>query len=239
MNRLLAVLSGAIVVACVKTRGVQLRPQQCPAISPSQVRIFGSQAELDNLHVPYSTVGLLHTASFHGNPEQIVASVREKAGEMGANGVLMAQGAGAETDMLIQYGGCAKPGSAVLLEFKITCPGYAYNNCPFRGDNTLEFPALLELNGKCPSNPYDACPYFKGVIKPSARSPVATSGDRLCIVDTSISEIVVLRELQDARGAYEHRIILDTTVVGGSWTVRVTNTATPHVTAIRDSKPPC
>jgi metal-sulfur cluster biosynthetic enzyme len=103
---------GLFLAACVTTNAVQLNPTtpKCPAISPAQVRIFGSQQELDNLKVPYITVAQITvSASQLASPDKVIESVKEKAAEIGANGVILAQGAGSNTDLAVQYGSCTAP----------------------------------------------------------------------------------------------------------------------------------
>jgi lipopolysaccharide export system protein LptA len=100
------------VTACVTTNAVQLNPTspKCPAISPAKVRIFGSQQELDNLKVPYITVAQITvSASDLASADKVIESVKEKAAEIGANGVILAQGAGSNTDLAVQYGSCTAP----------------------------------------------------------------------------------------------------------------------------------
>ena|SRR6266436_4702099 len=106
------VFLGLVVTACVTTNAVQLNPtaQKCPAISPAQVRIFGSQQELDNLKVPYITIAQITvSASQLASADKVIESVKQKAAEIGANGVILAQGSGSNTDLAVQYGSCTAP----------------------------------------------------------------------------------------------------------------------------------
>lgn len=106
---LVAILAFCLLVACgAKTEAVVLNPtaQQCPAISPDSVRVFATQAELDNLKVPYVTMATLHTryVGMQRNVEEkVVKSERDKAAEIGANGIVLPRFAGASV-IAVHYG---------------------------------------------------------------------------------------------------------------------------------------
>jgi hypothetical protein len=108
MRTLVALLALGLAVACgAKTKAVLLNPtaQRCPAISPDSVRIFATQAELDNLKMPYVTIATLST-SYTGmgvNREKMVESERNKAAEIGANGIVLPRFAGASV-IAVHYG---------------------------------------------------------------------------------------------------------------------------------------
>jgi hypothetical protein len=110
MKTLVALLALGLAVACgAKTEAVLLNPtaQRCPAISPDSVRIFATQAELESLKVPYVTIATLRTSYTgwdpNGHPEKIVASEREKAAAIGANGIVLPRFSGASV-IAVHYG---------------------------------------------------------------------------------------------------------------------------------------
>lgn len=105
-----------LLTGCLTTQAVPVNPldPKCAAIQPQQVRIFASQAELDNLKIPYVTVAVLFVrGAEYATPEQVVWDVRTKAAAVGANGVVMAQASQTGQDIAIRYGECVTPRSAL------------------------------------------------------------------------------------------------------------------------------
>jgi len=88
MRRLLAGVSGAVLLACVSTQVTQLAgfdPQRAPTCWQA-VKIYASAQAVDT---PYVEIAYLHTSSTDPvADEAIIKNMRQKAAAIGANGVL-------------------------------------------------------------------------------------------------------------------------------------------------------
>ena len=87
------ILSGlallATIVSCVSTNVTVLDPSiKLARTCPDAVRLFTTPARVAS---PYREVALLHSTGESGwsNEEQMMESMREKAAEVGANGVIL------------------------------------------------------------------------------------------------------------------------------------------------------
>ncbi len=90
MRYLVLLLLAVFVTGCVTTRATLLDPTaRHPAVDPATVRIFTSEAELEKYE--FVRVAIISSS---GNTSwtsrtQMMESMRKKAGEMGANAILM------------------------------------------------------------------------------------------------------------------------------------------------------
>ena len=93
MRRLLlmAVCGSAIVMGCISTKAVLLDPSapRYPVEQPDKVRIFTSEEELADYE--YVRVAIINSSgnTTWSTQTQMIESIRKKAGEMGANAILM------------------------------------------------------------------------------------------------------------------------------------------------------
>jgi hypothetical protein len=79
----------AAMVGCVSTNATVLDPSlKLARTCPDAVRLFTSPSKVTS---PYREVALLHSkgGSDWSNEEQMMESMREKAAELGANGVIL------------------------------------------------------------------------------------------------------------------------------------------------------
>lgn len=85
----LAVL-GLLLVACVQTNATLLNPsaQRHPKLAPEQVRIYRTAAQVQG---KYEEVALLHSKAESDltNESKMLESMRRKAGELGANAIIL------------------------------------------------------------------------------------------------------------------------------------------------------
>ena len=122
MKRFLPALTlVALLTACVSTRATLVNPSAAPfpKVAPAEVIIFTSAEELDTLN--YQRVAIIE-ASGSGewtNQSQMLEAMRKKAGDLGANAVLLPQikepGAGAKVAAAVFGTGTQRKGNAVAL----------------------------------------------------------------------------------------------------------------------------
>jgi len=76
----LATLAGA----CARVRATPLAAVSYPAVSPDSVRLFAT-----NPPAKYVEIAMLRTQVFFAGDEKSARALREKAGKLGANGVIL------------------------------------------------------------------------------------------------------------------------------------------------------
>lgn len=105
--RRIALLTLAAVAACVQTNATMLNPSPVkrPAVSADQVRIFRTA---DQVKGRYEEVALLNATgeSNWTNEQTMMESMRKKAGQIGANAVIL--------DAISEAGAGAKVAAAVF-----------------------------------------------------------------------------------------------------------------------------
>lgn len=88
-RRVIAAL-GLILVACVQTNATLLNPsaQRHPKLPPEQVRIYRTAGQVQG---KYEEVALLHSKAESDltNESKMLESMRRKAGELGANAIIL------------------------------------------------------------------------------------------------------------------------------------------------------
>ena len=80
--------------ACVKTKvELLVPPGRYAPVAAEEVRVFMARAEIIELGYEYEPVGMLFTSGSadHTGQEDFLRSAREKAGEIGANGVILGE----------------------------------------------------------------------------------------------------------------------------------------------------
>ena len=126
---LLSLLALVLLVGgCVSTKAIYLDPSVAayPPVSPDAVRIFTSEAELDSL--TYVRVAIIEATGSgeYTSQTDMLAAMRKKAGELGANGVILPQinepGAGAKVAGAIFGTGTQRKGNAVAIRILGTKP---------------------------------------------------------------------------------------------------------------------
>lgn len=118
---LILLLGFTIFVACVTTRAIYVDPTatRYAPVSPESVRIFTTEAELDTLE--YVRVAIIEASGSGEYTSQtgMIDAMRKKAGELGANGLLLPQinepGAGAKVAGAIFGTGTERKGNAVAI----------------------------------------------------------------------------------------------------------------------------
>jgi hypothetical protein len=84
------VLVAVFAAGCVQTQATRLSSKTYPPISPDQVTIYLSEADIPGV---FERVALINTQgeSTWTNESQMYNAARKKAAELGANGVLIGQ----------------------------------------------------------------------------------------------------------------------------------------------------
>ena len=120
MRRLGLLATVIILGACVSTNATMLGPSPVarPAVPPDQVRIFRTAAQVPGR---YEEIALLNSTgeSSWTNEQAMFESMRKKAGELGANGVILdavtEAGAGAKVAAAVFGVGTQRKGRAVAI----------------------------------------------------------------------------------------------------------------------------
>jgi len=106
----LATLAGA----CARVRATPLAAVSYPAVSPDSVRLFATNAP-----AKYVEIAMLHTQVFLAGDGKSARALREKAGMLGANGVILLNARAVSTrggsNIGVILGGSKDAGSAVVL----------------------------------------------------------------------------------------------------------------------------
>lgn len=107
MRTLVLLAVAAMTVACVRTNATILNPSPVTraAVPANQVRIYRTATQVPGR---YEEIALLHSAGETGwtDERKMMESMRKKAGEVGANGVIL--------DAIIEPGALEKIAGAVL-----------------------------------------------------------------------------------------------------------------------------
>lgn len=120
---LLPLLVPVLVAACVRTNATVLNAAPGaavrPKLVPTQVRIFRTAAQVVG---PYEEVALLNSTSGSGLGEnRMLESMRKKAGELGANGIILdaisEPSAGAKIAGAFLGTGAERKGKAVAIYY--------------------------------------------------------------------------------------------------------------------------
>ena len=118
---LAAVVAALAVAACIRTNAVILDPtaKPYPVVAPDSVRIFASDKELDTLN--YVSIARIE-ASGDGewtNQSKMIEAMREKAGKLGANGLLLPNihepGAGAQVAAAVFHTSTTRKGDVLAI----------------------------------------------------------------------------------------------------------------------------
>lgn len=120
MRRLFLLVSLLVATACVSTNATMLNPTPVarPAIAPEEVRIYRTA---DQVAGRYEEIALLNSTgeSNWTNEQKMMESMRKKAGELGANGVILdainEAGAGAKVAAAVFGTGTQRKGRAVAI----------------------------------------------------------------------------------------------------------------------------
>jgi len=113
--------AGLMVTGCVSTKATLLDPtmETYPPVPTDSVKIFTSEAELDTLE--YSRVAYIEASGSgeYTSQTKMLEAIREKAGKLGCNGVLLPQidepGAGAKVAGAIFGTGTERKGNAIAI----------------------------------------------------------------------------------------------------------------------------
>ena len=116
-----AVLGALALTACIKTSAVILDPtaKPYPAVAPDSVRIFASESELDTLsYVSIARIEASGDGQFT-NQSKMIEKMREKAGSLGANGLLLPHiqepGAGAQVAAAVFHTSTTRKGDVLAI----------------------------------------------------------------------------------------------------------------------------
>jgi|SRR3990170_2587436 len=122
-HRVLIIFLGAVIIftACVATRSVFIDPTagRYAPVSPDSVRIFTTEAELDTIQ--YVRVAIIEATGSgeYTSQTDMISAMRKKAGELGANGILLPQinepGAGAKVAGAIFGTGTQRKGNVIAI----------------------------------------------------------------------------------------------------------------------------
>lgn len=120
MRKMLLLTLVAVVGACVSTNATMLNPSPVarPPVPPDQVRIYRTAAQVPG---KYEEVALLNSTgeSNWTNEQAMFESMRKKAGEVGANAVILdavtEAGAGAKVAAAVFGVGTQRKGKAVAI----------------------------------------------------------------------------------------------------------------------------
>ena len=120
MRTMLLLTLVAVVGACVSTNATMLNPSPVarPPVPPDQVRIYRTAAQVPG---KYEEVALLNSTgeSNWTNEQAMFESMRKKAGEVGANAVILdavtEAGAGAKVAAAVFGVGTQRKGKAVAI----------------------------------------------------------------------------------------------------------------------------
>jgi hypothetical protein len=115
----LALLS-LVLVACVRTNATLLNPSPAlrPKVAPDQVRIYRTA---DQVQGKYEEIALLHSTGESNltNEQAMFESMRRKAGELGANGIILEgideAGAGAKVAAAVLGTGTQRKGRSIAI----------------------------------------------------------------------------------------------------------------------------
>lgn len=120
MRRLFLLASVAVATACVSTNATLLNPTPVarPVVAPEQVRIYRTAEQVTGR---YEEIALLNSTgeSNWTNEQAMMESMRKKAGQLGANGVILdainEAGAGAKVAAAVFGTGTQRKGRAVAI----------------------------------------------------------------------------------------------------------------------------
>jgi len=121
MQRLIAICFALIFVSCISTKAVLIDPSAHvrPKVEPNAIRIIMDEAELDDLE--YIKVAMIESTGNSGwtNQTKMIESMRKKAGELGANAILMPDitepGSGAKIAGAIFGTGAERKGNVIAI----------------------------------------------------------------------------------------------------------------------------
>jgi hypothetical protein len=121
VKRLSILLPLVLLMSCISTKAVLLDPTATSydVVPPSEVRIFTEEAELESLE--YIKVAMIEATGNSGwtNQSKMIEKMREKAGKMGANAILMPQiaepGSGAKVAGAIFGVGAERKGNVMAI----------------------------------------------------------------------------------------------------------------------------
>src|SRR5512144_2179848 len=106
----LATLAGA----CARVRATPLAAVSYPAVSPDSVRLFAT-----NPPPKYVEIAMLRTQVFLAGDEKSARALREKAGKLGANGVILLNARAVSTrggsNIGVILGGSKDAGSTIVM----------------------------------------------------------------------------------------------------------------------------
>lgn len=115
---------GVALAACVTTNTSMLvSPEKYPAVSPEDVVVFFSEAELKEKGYTFERVALIYASGSaeYTNESGMIAKLRLEAGKRGANGIIMAPirepGAGAKVVGAIFGTGTQRKGEVVAVRW--------------------------------------------------------------------------------------------------------------------------
>ena len=120
-NVLSLLVVAVLATGCVQTQATMLNPsaQQYPAVSPDSVQIFTSEKDLDTLD--YVRIAIIEATGSGEYTSQtgMIEAMRKKAGDLGANGILMPQinepGAGAKIAGAVFGTGTQRKGDVIAI----------------------------------------------------------------------------------------------------------------------------
>lgn len=117
-------LASFLLVSCVTTSVTKLNPSDnYPPVSPDKVRVFLNPNDID---CDFTKIALIKTESGYAmKDEKSVQKAREKAGELGANGIIL-QGinepsTGEKVANAIFWTGASKDGEMVAIRTPESC----------------------------------------------------------------------------------------------------------------------
>lgn len=120
MRKALLLVLAVLLTSCVSTNATMLNPspQMRPAVLPENVRIYRTAAQVQG---KYEELALLNSTgeSNWTNEQNMLESMRKKAGALGANGVILdaisEAGAGAKVAAAVFGTGTERKGRAIAI----------------------------------------------------------------------------------------------------------------------------
>ena len=90
MRIALVIFAAIFLAGCIQTQATMLDPTSRPAIPPERVTVYRT---VESIKCAYAEVAMIHAqggANFT-NEAQMIEAAKKKAGEVGANGVVLAE----------------------------------------------------------------------------------------------------------------------------------------------------
>src|SRR5213075_3364872 len=92
LNSLTFVSALSVLTACVRVSSTQLGQAPSAAISPDSVKVFATRSPAE-----YTEVALLTTKRFKASDSHALAALRNRAAELGCNGILLVNASNSAT----------------------------------------------------------------------------------------------------------------------------------------------